>query len=245
VSALIRFRVLGSLSIEGAAPNDAAELIAQPKCIALLAYLALAKPRGLHRRDRLVGLLWPELDQEHARASLRKTLHRVRQSIGEDAIVSHGAELLGLSPDAIWCDAIQFDEAVHHGSLREALDLYTGELLPGFFVPDAGEFEDWLDLERANYNERAVQCAWKLVERFAADDQLTNASQLARLVARLAPTDERILRRVLTMLARLSDRAGAIAVYGRFADRLWRDYETRPSDETQKLVNAIQRGDAL
>jgi DNA-binding SARP family transcriptional activator len=245
VSPLIRFRVLGSLSLEGAAPNDAADLVAQPKCIALLAYLALAKPRGLHRRDRIVGLLWPELDQDHARASLRKTLYRVRQSIGEDAIVSHGAELLGLAFDSILCDAVQFDDALNEGGLREALDLYAGELLPGFFVPETGTFEDWLERERASYNERAVHCAWKLVERFAADQELTNASQLARLVARLAPTDERMLRRVLTMLARLGDRAGAIAVYGRFADRLWRDYETRPSAETQKLVDAIQRGDAL
>ena len=224
--------------------NDAGDLVAQPKAIALLVYLALAKPRGLHRRDRIVGLFWPELDQEHARGSLRKTLHRVRQSLGEDAIAGHGAELLGLAPNAVWCDAMQFDVALDEGGLREALDLYTGGFVAAS-VPAARGFEDWLEHERASYNERAVQCAWKLVERFVADQQLTNASQLARLVARLAPNDERMLRRVLTMLARLGDRAGAIAAYTRFTERLWRDLETRPSADTQRLVDAIQRGDTL
>jgi len=41
-------------------------VLAQPKRVALLAYLAAATPRRLHRRDSLLALFWPELDQEHA-----------------------------------------------------------------------------------------------------------------------------------------------------------------------------------
>lgn len=236
----LELRTFGSLAVSGGSSSETADLVAQPKAMALLIYLTLARPRGLHRRDRLVGLLWPELDQERARAALRKTLHRVRQTIGYDIIVSTGAELLGIAPNAIRCDALAFDAAFEEGALRQALDLCAGELLPGFFVPEARGFEDWLEGERAYYNERAVDAAWKLVERFAADRQLTNASKLARLVVRLAPADERMLRRVLTMLAKLGDRAGAVDVYTRFSARLWKDYETKPSPETQRLIESIQ-----
>src|SRR5262245_12921902 len=40
----------------------------QPKRLALLAYLAIARPRGAHRRDALVAIFWPELDQHGARS---------------------------------------------------------------------------------------------------------------------------------------------------------------------------------
>jgi DNA-binding SARP family transcriptional activator len=145
----------------------------------------------------------------------------------------------------LWCDAVAFDDAIDHQRLREALDLYRGELLPGFYVPGGDEFARWLDEERAHYNERVVNAAWKLVEVYAKDEELTNASQLARVVARLASTDERMLRRVLTMLVRLGDRAGAIEIYRKFADRLWKEYETKPSLETVRLVEAIQTNAAV
>jgi DNA-binding SARP family transcriptional activator len=246
-AARIRLRVLGSLRIEGASADGSnpPDLVAQPKNLALLVYLVLARPHGFHRRDRLVGLLWGDLDQDHARGSLRKALQRLRQTLGPDVVVSEGAESLVVPKAAVECDAVAFYDALDTGALRQALDLYTGDLLPGFFVPGAADFEDWLEQERANARERVVQAAWKLVERFANDRELTNASQLARRVARLAPTDERMLRRVLTMLARLGDRAGAVEVYRKFAARLQSEYQTTPSRETDDLLAAIQRGDAV
>ena len=129
-----------------------------------------------------------------------------------------------------------------NGRLREALDLYEGPLLPGFFVPDSGDFESWLEGERARFQSRAVSAAWSLVERYDGNEEFTNATQLARVVARLAPSDERMLRKVLSLLARHGDRAGALEIYSQFVLRLWRDYETRPSQETVRLVESIQSG---
>jgi hypothetical protein len=37
-------------------------ILAASKGAALLTYLAIATPRGFHRRDTLLALLWPELD---------------------------------------------------------------------------------------------------------------------------------------------------------------------------------------
>jgi len=48
--------------------------------VAFLAYLLLAQPGLRQRRDRLAGLLWPTLDQAHARSALRKTIHIVLAS---------------------------------------------------------------------------------------------------------------------------------------------------------------------
>jgi serine/threonine-protein kinase len=241
---LLHLYVLGSLRIESDRA-EAHDLLAQPKALALLVYLALSRPHGFHQRDRLVGLFWPEVDQEQARASLRKLLHRLRQSVGDDLVESRGTESIAVSSALLRCDALEFEVAVTEDRLREALDLFQGDLLPSFFIPGNGQFEQWLEEERSYYRNRAVSTAWELVRRYLSDSQLTNASQLARVVARLAPTDERMLRRVMTMLAELGDRAGAMDCYARFTDRLWRELELRPSPETLRLMEAVQRGEPV
>ena len=242
---MITLRVFGTLALESDSQADAALLVSQPKAAALVVFLTIARPRGFHRRDRLVGLLWPEGTQQDARAALRKTLDRVRELLGDEVLVSRGTELLGVAQDQVRCDVLDFDAALGSGFLRDALDLYAGPLLPGFHVTDAGDFGEWLEEERSHYADLATSAAWKLVERFEANHELTNASQLARRVARLRPTDERNLRKVLTMLVRLGDRAGAVAEYKRFADRLWKEYETRPSPETERLVESIKTSQAI
>ncbi|MFN2220234.1 MAG: SARP family transcriptional regulator, partial [Anaerolineae bacterium] len=50
------------------------------KAVALLAYLALT--RQPHSRDALATLLWPELDQSHARGQLRRTLSLLNRTLG-------------------------------------------------------------------------------------------------------------------------------------------------------------------
>lgn len=243
-STLIRLFVFGTLRVESQNAG-AHDLLAQPKALALLVYLALARPRGFHQRDRLVGLFWPEIGQEQARASLRKLLHRLRQSSGEDLLESRGTEAIAVQRSSFRCDALDFEDALAEDRLREALDLFQGDLLPAFFIPGNGEFEHWLEEERSYYRGRAVTAAWELVRRYVDDCQFTNASQLARVVARLSPTDERMLRRVMTMLAKLGDRAGAIDIYARFTEQLWRELEVKPSPETVRLMELIHRGEPL
>src|SRR2546429_2631774 len=50
------------------------------KASALIAYLAIAKQR--QSRDTLAALLWPEFDQTHARATLRRTLSTLNKALG-------------------------------------------------------------------------------------------------------------------------------------------------------------------
>ena len=47
------------------------------KALALLAYLAAEK--GVHTRQKLARLLWPESDMAHGRTALRITLLHLRQ----------------------------------------------------------------------------------------------------------------------------------------------------------------------
>ena len=65
---------LGSSRLLGPDGKEVTEVLVQGKRFALLAYLALARPRGFHRRDTLLALFWPELDARRARNSLSQSL---------------------------------------------------------------------------------------------------------------------------------------------------------------------------
>src|SRR5437867_10161919 len=136
---MIEFRLLGTLHLTDAEAREVKSLLTRSRRLALLAYLAAATPRGFHRRDTLLALFWPELDQDHARAALRQALHVLRDELGAQALVSRGDEEIGLAFEAVRCDVADFDRAVEGGRLTEALDLYRGELLEGFFISRARE----------------------------------------------------------------------------------------------------------
>src|SRR6266436_6166567 len=146
---VVEFRILGALNLLGAGGRELTSVLAQPKRVALLAYLAAATPRRPHRRDSLVALFWPELDQEHARAALRQALHGLRHALGDRVLVTRGDEDIGLDEAQIRCDVIDFERAAEAGRLADALELYRGDLLEGFFIRSAPEFEQWLEDERA------------------------------------------------------------------------------------------------
>src|SRR5467141_1449051 len=161
---MIELRMLGRLSLTGADGREVRGLLGQPRRLALLAYLAAASPQGFHRRDTLLALFWPELDQEHARAALRQALHVVRGALGADVIVTRGDDEVGLDLERIWCDVVAFDHAIETDQLSAALDFYHGDLLGGFFIPGAGEFERWLESTRGQLRTAASNAARGLVE---------------------------------------------------------------------------------
>jgi DNA-binding SARP family transcriptional activator len=232
--------ILGGIELRGVPPDDADHLLAQSKVVALLAYLALAPSARHQRRDRIVGLLWPELDQARARAALRKAVHLVRGTLGAQVLATRGDEELVLTPGALWCDAVELQHSADAGQLARAVDLYRGDLLPGFHLSECAEFDAWLEAERATALERVVAAVWALAQHLEADSRLTDAARMAKHVARLAWNDERVLRRSLLMLDRLGDRAGALRLFDAFARRLRIELETHPSPETIALVGSLR-----
>ncbi len=240
----ITFRTLGPLSLTDVEGCEVHSLLAQPRRLALLAYLAVAAPRGLHRRDAILTLFWPELDQSHARAALRQALRVIRESLGA-VITSRGDEEIGLDFERFQCDADAFDRAIALGRWDEALAMYRGALLEGFFISGAPEFERWVDAERARLLAAAVGGTRALIERAMQVGDPAAAAQWAERGLRLAPLDEGLMQRLIGILDRLGDRAGAVQAYDDFARRLAQDLEVRPSAETQALVAAVREREGV
>jgi serine/threonine protein kinase/DNA-binding SARP family transcriptional activator len=237
---MIELRLIGRVSLTGVEGREVRNLLGQPRRLALLAFLAAATPRGFHRRDSLLPLFWPELDQQHARGALRQALHVLRANLGAETVASRGDEEVGLDFARIWCDVAAFQQAIADDALREAVDFYRGHLLEGFFISDAPEFERWLETERGRLREAASRAAGTLVGRYEERGNLTTAVHWARRGIEFAPNEEAAVRRLITLLDRHGDRAGALEAYEEFADRLREEYDAQPAAQTQALVAAVR-----
>ncbi len=236
---MIELRTLGTLDLRGTGGGELRRILQQPKRLALLVYLAVATPRRFHRRDALLAKFWPELDSEHARGALRRSLHFLRRIVGENVIVGRGDEEIGLEPGALWCDTTAFEEALAANDIAQAIALYRGELLQGYYISGSPDFERWLEHERARLRDLAATGGWTLAEQLVTS-QPREAARLARWVAALEPHDDATLRRLLTLLAATGDRAGAVHAFEEFARRLRADFEIGPSHEASVLIASIR-----
>ncbi|HTI04021.1 MAG TPA: BTAD domain-containing putative transcriptional regulator [Gemmatimonadales bacterium] len=234
---MIRLHLLGALEFAASDGRDLHPLAAQPKRVAVLAYLA-ARPAGeFVRRDTLLGLFWPELDQAAARRSLRQALHVIRTHLGAESLNARGDEEVALNPAAVSCDVQEFLAAVAEGRLDEASEAYRGDLLGGFFLGGgAPAFEQWLESERQRLRALAAKSIWSLADAAERAGDRSGAAGWARRAAALTADDEVVLRRLLQLLLRVGDRAGALHAYNAFARRLARDFSEEPAAQTRALV---------
>jgi DNA-binding SARP family transcriptional activator len=242
---MLQLRTLGGLDLSD--PDGRGNLhavLVQPKRLALLVYLALADSHRFRRRDTLVTLFWPELDGDHARGSLRQALRFLRGELGPDALISRGEEEIAVNREALRCDVTEFDLACEANDWGRAAELYRGDLLDGVFISDISPaFEHWLENERGRLRGRAAAAVWSLVGAAERVGDLVIAAPLARRAVELSPDDEAAVRRLMRILDRRGDRAGALNAYEVFRLRLAAEYDAVPSPETEALIEAIRSRD--
>lgn len=237
---MLRLRLFGPLELSASDGRDLRPLLVQPKRVAVLACIA-ARPAGeFVRRDTLLGLFWPELDQNAARRSLRQALHLLRTHLGPDVFVARGDDDLAVNPDQLAVDVPEFLAAA--GQRRsDALELYRGDLLAGFFLNGGSvAFERWLEATRSELRDTAARLAAVLAREAEGVGDREQAITWTRRALTLDPENEGTLRRLLETLERAGDRAGALRAYEGFARRLAQDLEQEPSPETRELVARLR-----
>ncbi len=236
---VIRLTTLGRASLTGPQVIDVHAVLAQPKRLALLAYLALS-PGQCATRERLASLFWEEADEKNARGALRKALHFLRERLGAQIFTSDQGSDVKLNSSIFWCDAIAFRQEMNAGNYETALGIYQGDLLPECWLDDAPEFERWIEREREDLRDSASAAALKLSEAEFRNDNIAGAMFWAGRAEVLSPYNEQITARVISLLNAAGDRSSALQKYAALAARLKKDFDSEPSPETSELIDAIR-----
>jgi Tol biopolymer transport system component/DNA-binding SARP family transcriptional activator len=238
--AQVTLRMLGSIELSGPEGRPAAAVLAQPRRLALLIYLAAATPRGFHRKDTVRAVFWPDADSLRARQSLNRAIYFLRQALGAELLVTRGDDEVGLAEAHLRCDVLQLEQALDAGALEAGVELYRGDLAPGFLVSELPEFERWIEAERVRLRERVARAAMTLAERAEAGDRLELAEQWAQRAGALSPYDERLTAHRIALLDRMGNRSGALHAFEELRRRLREDLDVDPAPETVRLAEAVR-----
>lgn len=232
---------LGSLAFEGEGAEAAGELLRQPKRAAVLFFILLGRRGGFTTREELVSVFWPEADHARARNSLRQTLSFLRDALGEHVVLNRGTFAVELAPGSLACDAVAFEALLDEGRREQALGLYRGELLPEFHVAGTEAFGAWLNGRRRHLQGRAAKAAWDVSVGHEALGQAPEAAFWGKRALALSPFSESEVQRLLRLLDRLGDWAGALRAFHGLRTHLAREFGTAPAGDTTRIIEDMRR----
>jgi DNA-binding SARP family transcriptional activator/predicted ATPase len=210
----------------------------------LLAYLVLHAGVS-HRRETLANLLWPETSETNARGYLRQALWRIRKSLGsgslawQDYLQINDISVTFNSLSDYWLDAdliVQPTGSQTVEEMIEILNLFQGELLPGFY-------NEWIVLERDRFSAAFHQKINLLLECLVDNKQWDEVLKWGEQWILLGYSAEPAYRALMLAHAGLGDQSMVLATYKRCAEAMDRELGLIPSPETQQLFEQILDGE--
>jgi DNA-binding SARP family transcriptional activator/TolB-like protein len=210
----------------------------QKRALALLSTLAAAGEGGLSR-DRLVALLWPEASEERARHSLTQLLYAARRAVNvDDLFLSDGD--VRLNPERVASDIGGLDGAIARGDLEEAVALYQGPFLDGFYLSGSAPFEQWVEAQRARIAERVGDALEQLGNAAEAAGETRRVVEWRRRLAAMRPLDAHAAVLLMNSLAAAGDRAGALQHASLHAAMLREELGLDPDPVVEELAEKLR-----
>ncbi len=223
----------------------------------LFCYLLLYRDRP-HPRETLANLLWSESPGPRSKRYLRKALWRLQAGL-EPAVTGSSDPLLLLesgwvqfNPAAnLWLDVATFEQAFSMAQgvpgteldapcaqvLRQAVELYQGDLLEGWY-------QDWCLHERQRLQHLYLAMLDKLMGYCEARQEYETGLVYGVRILRYDCARERTHRRLMRLHYLAGDRTAALRQYERCVSALEREVSVKPSSRTIKLCEQI-RADQL
>ena len=238
----LKFYLLGSPRIEfkGEIVN-----LERRKAMALLAYLAVnRKPSS---RDYLATLLWSEYDEEHARASLRRTLTVIKKTpIDRWLIVDR--QNIYLQHDAnLWVDIQQLnqlpDDLLDAEALTEVINLYRSGFMSGFSLRDSAAFDSWQTLQAQTVQQTLVDKIDAFVQNAIDFNEVDQAITFLRYSLSIDSLNDMAQRQLIRLYATNGQRSAALKQYETYYKLLEQELGVEPHEDTQKLYEAIKADD--
>ncbi len=219
----------------------------------VLVYL-MSFPGRMNGREQVARALWPGLDATSVERQLEQCVTALRQTpvyrVSNERLVirSEGAWLQLADQSRVWIDADAFEARLQQARssrdageaerlLEEALQLYSGDYLP------QERTAQWAIAWRETLRRLWIGALLNLADQRTQQGNLSAAIGLLEQLLTADPANEAGVQRLMVILTQSRRRGEALQVYRRCADALQRDYDMRPSGETQALYAAVRLGE--
>lgn len=231
--------------------EKAMDVFESNKVRTLFAYLVVETEHPHHRR-KLAALIWPEIPESHALASLRYALSNLRKVIGDHSAqppyLKITVQTLQFNTQSYYrLDVDDFEKYANlaqynpldFSSLTRAAELYNGRFLEGFSIPDSPALEDWLLLKRERFDQLAYWLFNNLASYYELTGDYAHAIGFALRQIELDPWREEVHRLMMRCLYFSGQRSAAIAQYEACCKAISDDLDIAPSPDTVRLYKAI------
>jgi DNA-binding SARP family transcriptional activator len=204
----------------------------------LFAILTIRKDEIL-QREEIAFTLWPDLSESDARAALRRHIYKLHQALpaSSQPWLNCTAKTVSWAPRTETLVDVSDFELLSESpeTVESAAALYRGDFAPCID-------HEWAVTLRERLRKRAHRVFEQAADRRSAQgDDLGALHYFDELLAH-DPWREDAVRRSMLLRYRLGDRAGALAQYRRFSERLRADFEVDPMPETAECLHSIANG---
>jgi len=240
----LRITLLGGFGVGVGAEPVPDEAWRRRKPAALLKILAMAPGYRVHR-ERLMDLLWPELELAAAGANLRKAIHQARSALddasrGAARLIEFQNDVVGLASDGLVVDATSFLSALtaarrsgEADGYRSALAWYAGDLLPD------DPYEEWADAARRELHDAYVGGLAEWCVLLEANGDIESAMEAARTLVAAEPTREESHAFLMRLYGLAGRRSDALRQYDHLSETLDHELGVEPSAQVQRLREEI------
>jgi DNA-binding SARP family transcriptional activator/DNA-binding transcriptional ArsR family regulator len=220
------------------------------KTRSLFAYLVTYRQRS-HPRPVLAGIFWPDMPDVKAHRNLNTTLWRLRRSLPSGYILVE-EETIGFNTASdYWLDVALFERMTNEamtksqmrkdighwdlviGHLRNAVELYRGDFLEGFY-------EDWCLVEAERLRGLYLQALHGLLAYHKAGGEYQAALEYGQRLLAADPLREDVHRQVMELYELLGQRSAALAQFEACRRVLREELGVEPLPETVALYEGIR-----
>jgi DNA-binding SARP family transcriptional activator len=212
---------------------------------ALLYYMACTHTP--QPRERLLVLLCGEIDEESARHTFKTLLaevHALLRSLDStiEWIVSEGDQLTFNPLAPVWLDTELFEKATATTSrnLNQAINLYRGDFLDGFFLKDSPGFEAWVRSTRDHFHHLYLSALRHLAELYESEDQLEQAITCTQMLLTADPLSEEAHARLMRLYSLTCRPVEALRQFERPCIVLAKELAVKPSASTQASTSKLR-----
>jgi len=216
------------------------------KAEALFYYLVVTG--RVHTRDALAALFWPDTLDSRAKKNLRDLLFNLRQVLGDYLLITRSTVAFAqerpylLDVEQLRIHLKDMAPTIGLEALHTVVSLYQGEFLEGFFVRDAGPFEEWMLLEREQLHELYLHALSLLIDYHVTHGEYNAALPFTQKLLGLQPWHEQAHRQQMLCLAHTGRLREALAQYELCHQLLASELALAPSTETVQLYEQLRAG---
>ncbi|GAB4264722.1 MAG: BTAD domain-containing putative transcriptional regulator [Candidatus Promineifilaceae bacterium] len=240
----LKITLLGQLHL---ALGDHSVQISTRKAEGLLAFL-VCQQRPF-TRETLAELLWDDRDPQQSLANLRSLLSGMRKTLKPYLTITRQTIAFNHESD-YWLDTAEFHKMAQLTTQdtavgEQAIALYQGDFLEGFYLRDSRGFEEWALLEREKYRRTAVNLLWHLIQTHTKAGQYQAALHHANHLLQIDNLSERAHQQKIILLARTGQLTAAINHYEKCSQLLNKELGVAPSEETRIIYQKITTARSL